>query len=98
LGSRLEGIPATDLVGESEGFRRPGYIVSVEPGINVQYKRLALNLHVPIALERNRIRSTSDKINNSHGDAAFADYVVNVSVAYLFSTKHMGPSINPINE
>jgi hypothetical protein len=98
LGSRLEGIPATDLIGKSEGFRRPGYIVSVEPGINVQYKRLALNLNVPIALERNRIRSTSDKINNSHGDAAFADYVVNVSVAYLFSTKHMGPSINPINE
>jgi len=32
LGGRLEGIPVHDIVGGSEGFRRPGYIVSVEPG------------------------------------------------------------------
>lgn len=98
LGSRLEGIPATDLIGKSEGFRRPGYVVSVEPGVNVQHKRFAFNLNVPIALERNRIKSTSDKLNGSHGDAAFADYVVNVSVAYLFSTKNKGSNIEVINQ
>jgi len=31
LGARLEGVPVRDLVGTSEGFRRPGYIVSAEP-------------------------------------------------------------------
>ena len=34
LGGRLEGIPVHDLVGGSEGFRRPGYIVSAEPQRN----------------------------------------------------------------
>ncbi|HEX2607418.1 MAG TPA: hypothetical protein VHK91_08565, partial [Flavisolibacter sp.] len=30
-GVRLEGLPAEDLIGGSDGFRRPGYVVSVEP-------------------------------------------------------------------
>ena len=33
LGGRLEGLPAVDVIGGSAGSRRPGYIVSVEPGI-----------------------------------------------------------------
>ncbi|HSL82790.1 MAG TPA: hypothetical protein VLF66_08435, partial [Thermoanaerobaculia bacterium] len=31
LGGRWEGVPVHDLFGSSEGFRRPGYAVSVEP-------------------------------------------------------------------
>jgi hypothetical protein len=86
MAGRLEGIPATDLVGESEGFRRPGYVISAEPGLVYFNKNLLLNLNVPIALYRNRIKSTSDKINGSHGDAAFADYLINFSVAYFFNS------------
>lgn len=90
LGSRVEGIPATDLFGASEGFRRPGYVVSVEPGFSFLNKNYALNFSIPLALYRNRIRSTSDKIRDRHGDAAFADYVVNISVTYLIgSNKRM---------
>ena len=33
LGGRVEGVPVRDLVGGSEGFRRPGYAISIEPGI-----------------------------------------------------------------
>lgn len=33
IGLRGEGVPATDLIGKSDGFRRPGYAISVEPGI-----------------------------------------------------------------
>jgi hypothetical protein len=33
LGGRLEGAPPNDLIGSSGGRRRPGYAVSIEPGI-----------------------------------------------------------------
>ena len=32
-GVRMEGIPVEDLIGESGGFRRPGYIISGEPTV-----------------------------------------------------------------
>ena len=47
LGGRIEGVPATDLIGGSAGYRRPGYAVSVEPGIGYNFNRVSLNLTVP---------------------------------------------------
>ena len=85
LGGRIEGIPSSDLFGKSEGFRRPGYAVSVEPGVSMLINRFAVSLNVPIAVARNRVQSTSDKLNNSHGDAAFADYVINATVTYMIN-------------
>lgn len=85
LGSRIEGIPSSDLFGKSEGFRRPGYAISVEPGISVLFDRISFNLNVPVAIARNRVQNTLDKINMSHGDAAFADYVINFNVSYYLS-------------
>lgn len=85
FGSRIEGIPATDLFGDSEGFRRPGYAISVEPGVALLLNRFSINLNVPIAVSRNRIQNTLDKINDSHGDAAFADYVINATVSYYLN-------------
>jgi hypothetical protein len=85
LGGRIEGIPSSDLFGDSEGFRRPGYAISVEPGVTVLLNRFALSVNVPVAIERNRVKSTSDILNGSHGDAAFADYVLNATVTYLIS-------------
>lgn len=90
LGGRVEGVPAKDLIGESTGYRRPGYVVSVEPGFNYAFDRLAVNVGVPIALYRNRTQSYEDKIRTqergvyTHGDAAFADYLISVGVSYRF--------------
>jgi hypothetical protein len=90
LGGRLEGIPVHDLVGGSKGFRRPGYIISAEPGISYMVKKLNFFATVPVALERNRTQSVTDKENSlktgtyRHGDAAFADYSVNVGVSVKF--------------
>lgn len=98
LGGRLEGVPANDLIGGSSGYRRPGYVVSVEPGLNFGTPRLAFNLSVPIALVRDRIQSYEDKVRTvergtyTHGDAAFADYLINFSVSYrLGGGKHDMP-------
>lgn len=87
LGGRVEGVPAIDLVGGSKGFRRPGYIVSVEPGLNYMRGRYAAALTVPVALYRNRTKSYSDRLDPlgvRHGDAAFADYLVSFNVSRWF--------------
>lgn len=82
-GLRIEGIPAQDLIGGSNGFRRPGYVVSVEPVVAYKVKGMQFYLSVPVAVERNRIQSVPDKIRTqktgvyAQGDAAFADYSVN---------------------
>lgn len=82
VGGLIEGVPATDMIGNSEGYRRPGYAVSAEPSVGFTYNNWNLNLSVPIALYRNRIRSVWDKETGRHGDAAFADYSINVSLSY----------------
>lgn len=76
LGGRIEGVPVHDLFGSSEGFRRPGYAISAEPSVTWTRGSHSLSLAVPIAVQRNRQRSVPDLANGSHGDAAFADYVI----------------------
>ncbi|KIC92216.1 hypothetical protein [Flavihumibacter sp. ZG627] len=90
IGGRIEGIPVEDLLGESGGFRRPGYVIAVEPGITYLAKRGVFYATVPVALERNRTRSVTDKEASlqsgtyRHGDAAFADYSVNLGYSLRF--------------
>ncbi|HEY1023854.1 MAG TPA: hypothetical protein VGE26_01715 [Sphingobacteriaceae bacterium] len=89
-GGRIEGIPVYDLIGGSDGFRRPGYVVSVEPAFNYQYKKFNFFAVVPVALSRNRLQSITDKESSVttgtfvQGDAAFADYVVNLGFTVKF--------------
>ncbi len=93
LGMRDEGIPATDLVGGSDGFRRPGYVISVEPGVNYAAGNFIASLNVPVAIERNRTQSYQDKKATAatgeyrHGDAAFADYLINASLVFRLGGK-----------
>lgn len=90
LGVRDDCLPVHDLLGNSDGFRRPGYILSAEPGATWRFKNLALYAYVPIAILRDRtqsvpdIRQTSLTGNYTHGDAAFADYVVNIGLTCRF--------------
>ena len=89
-GARLEGIPVHDLVGGSEDFRRPGYVFSIEPSVNYAVKRVNLFASVPFAVIRNRTQSVTDKENSVksgkfvRGDAAFANYTLNVGAAFRF--------------
>jgi hypothetical protein len=89
LGARIEGIPVHDLVGGSGDFRRPGYVISLEPTISYLIKKTSLFAGVPVALVRDRTQSVTDKArstpaNKVNGDAAFADYVVNVGFSVRF--------------
>jgi len=89
-GLRLEGIPVYDLIGGSGDFRRPGYVISAEPALTYKIHGGNLFLSVPVAIVRNRTQSVTDKENSiirgTHvqGDAAFADYLVNLGLSVSF--------------
>lgn len=95
-GGRIEGIPVEDLIGESNGFRRPGYVVLVEPGLDWMHGRHDVNFSLPFAVVRNRTQSVTDKENTAlsttgavvHGDAAFADHVFNLSWSIRLGSGH----------
>ena len=84
LGIRGEGVPSKDLIGKSEGFRRPGYILSVDPGVIISKGKNRWSFNVPVPFVRARTRSFSDLLVNGHGDAAFADYTVLVGYSRRF--------------
>lgn len=93
LGARYDAVPVKDLIGGSGGFRRPGNVLAVDPGISFIAGPLALNLSVPVAVRRERPQSLTDREteemtgNPRNGDAAFADYVINLGVVYRFTSK-----------
>jgi hypothetical protein len=76
LGSRVEAIPSKDLIGDSDGFRRPGFISSIEPSVFYTFGKHSVGLSVPFSYvcdhvpfdnfinahltERNRTRSQID--------------------------------------
>jgi hypothetical protein len=84
MGGRMEGVPVRDAFGKSNGFRRPGYVISVEPGLIYERGRTMINVSGPWAMERNRKTSVTDIANHSHGDAAFADYTVIAGITRSF--------------
>lgn len=97
LAARAEGIPAYDAFGGQVAYRRPGYVVAVEPGVSYRMGKHSVSLFVPFNFVRNRIQSAADiarqNLENSvitnesekvhvQGDAAFADYSININYTY----------------
>jgi hypothetical protein len=106
VAGRFEGIPAYDVFGGQQAYRRPGYVVAVEGGVSYRAGKHSFGLFVPVNFVRNRIQSAADiasqKLQNSvittesekvhvQGDAAFADYSININYSYrlgkLFAKK-----------
>lgn len=76
FGPRWEGVPARNLFPVSnDGFRRPGYAVTLGPGIQYGHGSNLLQAGVYKAVHRDRTTSYPDSVYGSHGDAAFAEYV-----------------------
>jgi hypothetical protein len=86
LGARWEGIPSHDLIGGSDGWRLPGYSVSIEPGISISRGKENLSVTAPIAVYRYGLVSvpfarTHDSLG---GVASFADFQINVTYSHEF--------------
>lgn len=84
FGGRIEGVPVRDAFGKSNGFRRPGYAISADPGFLYFTRGYVFSCNIPWALERNRRRSVTDIADGRHGDAAFADYAVTIGFSKRF--------------
>ncbi len=90
LGARYECIPTFDLIGKNSGFRRPGTVIAVEPGANYQFKKFNLYAYVPVSVFRERNQSQPDILRTidtkvfARGDAAFANYALNIGIGYRF--------------
>ncbi len=48
FGGRIDGIPYHDLIGKSDGFRRPGYVVFADPGVAVERGPSAFMFSAPV--------------------------------------------------
>jgi hypothetical protein len=78
FGGRIDGIPEEDVWGDSDGFRRAGYAVYVEPGLNWSFGRNVLSVSVPVAVRRNLERT---QYSSAGG---FADYLVVAAFSHQF--------------
>jgi len=84
-GVRGEGVPVHDLIGASDGFRRPGSIFSFDPGFIFNYKKDTISVNGPWAIYRNRPQSYPEAMFNTlNGDAFFADYTVIATLSHHF--------------
>ena len=84
-GLRGEGVPVRDLLGSSDGFRRPGMIVSFDPGVMYNFRRETLSVNGPWAIYRNRPPSVPEiEYNITNGDAFFADYTIIANLSHHF--------------
>jgi hypothetical protein len=80
VGGRMEGTPSTDMFGGSEGRRRPGFAISIEPGLVATKDAWFASFSAPVAVYRNRERN----FEGQEGDAAFADFITLFTVGRRF--------------
>ncbi|HZI95413.1 MAG TPA: hypothetical protein VFE84_14300 [Patescibacteria group bacterium] len=81
LGFRMEGLPRYDIIGDSNGWRRPGYETFIEPGLIYSTGNTTWSIHVPTALVRNRQANPG---TGNPGDATFPDYIFLAGYSYRF--------------
>jgi hypothetical protein len=86
---RMEGAPRYDLIGRSDGFRRPGVEMYWEPGLTVTTGRHAVSLNIPIGYYFNRFRNP---YTGNPGDSTFPEYVA--IATYSMRLGRRGPSLN----
>jgi hypothetical protein len=88
LAARIEGVPVNDVFGATGGFRRPGYYLTLEPGINYSYGRTTLALSTPLRVHQN----VKDDSYGIRRDSTFADHLLLMSVTYRFG----GPGVEAV--
>jgi hypothetical protein len=91
LAWRVEGLPRYDLFGASNGFRRPGTSMFVEPGIGYSYRSSTISFNVPLAYYYNR---RPDPNTGLEGDATFPREIFLTSYSWRFGRKP-APALQP---
>ncbi len=81
LGLRVAGIPPSDLIGRSDGFRFAAYRIAIEPGLSYSRGRNTIQASVPIVLHR-QVFDTD--VVPGQDFASFAPFQVQLQLAHRF--------------
>ena len=85
LGGRLDGIPLRDIIGGGDaGFRRPGFVFYLDPGVAMRRGADELTLSMPIRLRQDFRQSLIDRERNSRGGGDLADLLVFAGYTHRF--------------
>lgn len=84
LGGRIDGVPVHDRFGGGDdSFRRPGYVLYVEPSVSYTLARSPLStagttftLSIPYRVDQNRMASALDIAHGRHGGGDFAKFLI----------------------
>ena len=87
---RLEGLPRYDLLGDSNGFRRPGKAMFVEPGLAYSNGRQTVTFNVPLGYYYHRY---PDPNTNRDGDATFPRHIFLTSYAVRLGKRSVPPTL-----
>ena len=84
--SPLSAISADDRVGGGDdGFRQPGYVIFVDPGVAVARGRETFTLSVPVRVRANRQRNTLEwQSGKPGGGGDFAKALVFLGYSHRF--------------
>jgi hypothetical protein len=75
-GGRVDGIPRHDLVGSSDGFRRPVVIAYLDPGLTVTRGKNSVFINIPVNAYTNFRPSAVDQQLGFAGGGDLAKYLV----------------------
>jgi hypothetical protein len=89
---RVEGLRRYDLFGKSNGFRRPGESMFIEPGISYSHASSTLSLNIPLAYYYIR---RPDPNTGLSGDATFPRQIVLASYSRRFGGRSAAPGLRP---
>ena len=84
LGGRIDGIPYHDLIGGSDGFRRPGYVVFVDPSVAFGRGPGTLTFSTPVRVAQRLAPRQMVKPGGSIGAGDLAKVLVFVGYARRF--------------
>ena len=84
FGGRVDGIPIRDLIGESDGFRRPAVIGYVDPSLGVSLDLYRITLNVPVRVYEDFRPGSIDRQFGFSGGGDLADYLVFVGISRRF--------------
>ncbi|MEO8350011.1 MAG: hypothetical protein ABI610_13975 [Acidobacteriota bacterium] len=75
FGGRVDGIPIRDLIGKSDGFRRPAVIGYADPSLGISLGPYAVTVNVPIRVYADFRRGLLDREFNFDGGGDLAKYL-----------------------
>lgn len=87
---RLQGVPVHNVFGPTVGFRQPGYMFTLEPGLNYDTKLATYSISVPIRTAQN-VESSLGYVRNSD----FTHAMLLISVSFNFGGHGGKSSLDP---